>query len=409
MTRSSHDPPLALIRTIAAATLQRGVALFATTVLLSSPVVCQETESTTATGQTEDGGLSLLIEDLGAADFARRVAASKQLKQLAADDIKTLASLSVEYPSAEVIIRLLAEVDARYASDDQQTVRTASEALESLSETTRIVLAESANESLRRHWQTRIDLAIKELEENGADVKNGAFTKDQGFGPGQPGSIGTVNIIIDESWQGGADAVRVFRRLSALVGPIGARGGVAVYLLDGHPLSDRQRAELAEFVGQNRVVERSRVALGITPDPVNQGPGVLIGTVSRGSTAASAELDAGDLIVRLTATAPRNSKDNAPDTADDLRDFDDLVERLKKFRPGDVVYVTVVRDFRMAALHDRLLRQLNVQPGELPNPGDLRLPLGTPKPKQPKGVPAYDEEIVEVKLKGWRDLKTDGP
>ena len=394
-----------------AAILYRSVAVFATTVLLSSPVLCQETESSPANGRIDDRGLQILIEDLGAADFERRAAASRQLKQLATDDIKTLASLSVEHPSAEVIIRLLAEVDARYASDDAETVLAASEALESLSETTRIVLAENANESLRKHWQTRIDLAIEELEKNGAHVKNGALAQDRGIALGRRFSIGTVNIFIDESWHGDADALKVFRRLSALVGPIGAAGGVRVYLLDGHPLSDRQRADLAELVGQNRIAERSRVALGITYDGANQGAGVLIQTVSKGSTAASAELESGDLILRLSATAPNPAKDSVPNAADDLQDFDDLVERLKEFRPGDVVYLTVVRDFRRAVLHSRLLRQLNIPPREAPRPGEdsLKPPLGTPKPNQPNAVPTYGPVVVEVKLKGWRDLKTIVP
>ncbi len=386
--------------------LFQGVALVATTVLFSSPAICQLAESSTAADQPEAGGLPFLIEDLGATDFARRAAASKQLKQLAADDIKTLASLSVEHPSAEVIIRLLAEVDARYASDDKETVRAASEALELLSETTRIVLAESANESLRKHWQTRIDLAIKELEKNGAHVKNGAFAQDPGIGWGRRRAIGTVNIFIDEYWRGDADALKVFRRLSALVGPVRATGGVSVYLLDGHPLSDGQHADLAELVGQNRVVERSRVALGITPDPGNMETGVLIRTVSRGSTAASAKLKSGDLILSLAAKA---SKENVPAEADDLQDFDDLVERLKDFRPGDVVYLTVVRDFRRAALQLRMFRQLNVPPRNLPKPTQDKLKPGAenPNPGQLRDVPTYRPEVVEVELKGWRDLKTD--
>ncbi|MCP4787895.1 MAG: hypothetical protein GY878_30635 [Fuerstiella sp.] len=367
------------IKTVAAAMLFRGIALFATIVLFSWQAICQETESSTATGQTEAGGLPFLIENLGSPDFARRAAASKQLKQLTADEIRMLASLSAEQPSAEVIIRLLAEVDARYASDDEQTVRAASDALESLSETTRIVLAEGANESLRKHWQTRIDLAIKELEKNGAYVKNGAFAQAQGIRWGQRRSITEVNIFIDESWQGGAEALKVFRRLSALVAPIGAAGGMKVYLLDGHPLSDGQRAELTELVGQSGIAERSRVALGITPAPGNQESGVLIGTVSRGSTAASADLRFGDLILRLSATAPKTSKEDAPNAAADLTGFDDLVERLKEFRPGDVVYLTMVRGARR------------------PNPG------------QPDAKPTYGPEVVKVTLKGWRDLKTNTP
>jgi hypothetical protein len=134
--------------------------------------------------------------------------------------------------------------------------------------------------------------------------------------------------------------------------------------------------------------------------------GVLIRTVSRGSTAASAKLKSGDLILSLAAKA---SKENVPAEADDLQDFDDLVERLKDFRPGDVVYLTVVRDFRRAALQLRMFRQLNVPPRNLPKPTQDKLKPGAenPNPGQLRDVPTYRPEVVEVELKGWRDLKTD--
>ena len=353
----------------------------AAAVLLSSPAICQEPISSKAAVHAETDELNSLIEDLGAADFQRRASASRQLKELTAEDIRTLASLSVEHPSAEVIIRLLAEVDDRYASDDDQTVRAASAALEALVESTRLVLAEGANESLRKHWQTRIDLAIEELTKHGAAVKNGSFAK-QDTGRWLPqNSVGTVNVFIDENWRGDADALKIFARLSALAGRLRVGGGLVVYLLDGHPLTEQQHTQLAEHVGRERIAERSRVALGIRPHSFNPGNGVLIQTVTKGSTAAAAKLQPGDLLLGLTARLPDAPKDSVPEASENLSDFDDLVERLKNFRPGDVVYLTVVRDFRMAALQGRLPRAIE---------------------------PSDRQRVVEVTLKGWQDLETDG-
>ena len=381
MTQSSPERPADVINTTLAAILRNASAVMAAAVLFSSPVICQEPVSSKAAAQTEADGLTSLIDDLAAADFQRRASASRQLKKLTAGDIKTLAALSVEHPSAEVIIRLLAEVDDRYASNDEETVRAASAALEALSETTRLVLAEGANESLRKHWQTRIDLAIKELVNNGAQVKNGSFAK-QTTGRWLPqNSVGTVNVFIDENWRGDADALKIFARLSALAGRIRVGGGLVVYLLDGHPLTEPQHTQLAEHVGRERIAERSRVALGIRPHSINLERGVLIQTVTKGSTAAAAKLQPGDLLLGLTARLPDTPKDSVPEASENLRDFDNLVERLKEFRPGDVVYVTVIRDFRMAALQGRLPRAIN---------------------------PSYGEEVVEVTLKGWQELETDG-
>jgi hypothetical protein len=387
---------------------RRTVAVVAA-VLFSSPVFCQEPVSPKAAVHREAEKLTALVENLGAADFKRRATASKELKQLTADEIRTLAALSVEQPSAEVIIRLLAEVDARYASGDEETVRAASTALEALAETTRLVLAEAANESLRQHWQTRIDLAITELVKHGAHVKNGSFAKGT-MGRWLPqNSVGTVNVFIDENWRGGADGLKVFARLTALTGRKNIVGGLRVYLLDGHPLTDKQHITLTAHVGQERLAERSRVALGIRPHSVNLERGVLIQTVTRGSTAAAAKLQPGDLLLGLKARLPNPPKDNVPQPSDNLRDFDELVERLKQFRPGDVVYLTVIRDFRMTAGPGRLLGRPNLLPRPEPQPDDQEPDAEKPKSGEPDSNRGpHGEEIVEVTLKGWHELETDG-
>ncbi|MDG2130511.1 MAG: PDZ domain-containing protein [Fuerstiella sp.] len=394
MTFSSLD------RSVDVAARVSAKGIIAVAVLFSSTAICQPPETPQAVIHEEDVRLTSLIEDLGAREFERRATASNQLRELTAAELAALTALSVEHPSAEVIIRLIAEVDARYASEDQETVRTASMALESLSQTARLVLAEGANESLRKHWQTRVDLTISELREHGAHIKNGSFANDA-VGRWLPqNSVGTVNIFIDEGWRGDADALHLFARLSALAGPRTFVGGLGVYLLDGHPLTDKQHAQLAEFVGRERIAERSRVALGIRPHSARPGRGVLIQTVTKGSTAAAATLQPGDLILGLVARPANNPKNSVPEPSGNLRDFDDLVERLKEYRPGDVVYLTVIRNFRMTALPGGLFGQRNIMPRAQPNDQDRKNPDGT--------KPAHGEEVIEATLKGWQELETVG-
>lgn len=343
-----------------------------------------------------------VLRDLGAAQHAVRTQASERLKEFSAQQIGQLAAAAVDQPSAEVVVRIQAEIDARYTSEDPQDVAVASQALESSAELQRLVLADQARQSLRQHWRKRVDLATAALQQHGAIIREGSFTNAgmlQGFGGSR--SREALQVLITETWKGGDEGVSIFERLTALCGPLRATdGGINVFLIGGNPLTDEQETRLIDLVGQNRVVKRSRVALGIQANRGMVRQGVLIDRVSPGSSAEAAGLRPGDLIIAIEDPAgakagaeegktPAKPIPVEPDAAEDLfnlekdktllRDFDDLVDRLMDYRQGDVMTVRLIRGFRPNRIFD------------VPNENEER-------------QPGLRIEVVKIKMKGWEDL-----
>ena len=75
----------------------------------------------------------------------------------------------------------------------------------------------------------------------------------------------------------------------------------------------------------------AKVRLGIRPSMAEGGePGVLVQSVSPGTSAANGGLKPGDLIVAWDG--------------EDLIDVMDMLERLRSLEPGDEVELVVVRD-----------------------------------------------------------------
>jgi len=340
--------------------------------------------------------LTTLVRELGAKHHEVRAAASASLKDLSAEDVAELAKVALEQPNAEVVIRIQAEVESRYTSENEEDVEVASNALESSAGHQRLVLADQAAQALRQHWHKRIELATAELERHGAIVKHGEFTRGRmnRMFPGQQFDVDSFQILITESWSGGDEALAIFDRLAALCGPSSRiPGGISVFLIGGNPLTNAQETRLINVVGSNRVVKRSRVALGIkgTPSP---DQGVMIMEVSEGSSAKDAGLKEGDLILAIDDPSQKSNdaKDEQEDSKSDeerlddktlLRDFDDLVARLMDYKPGDVMTMRVIRNY--------------------PSIRTLQL-FGRPDlerfPRQPLKI-----ETIKVKLKGWEHLK----
>lgn len=326
-----------------------------------------------------------LLANLGARDFAVRSEASARLKKLSVNELLKLSEELPDQPNAEVVVRIQAEIESRYASQDPASVQAASRLLEAQAHDQRLMVADVAQQSLRRHWKQRIEIAIRDLEQHGAIVRRGAFATSSRFNP-FPGSgsyNNAIRILLTEAWTGGDADIDVFERLAALCGPVTGESGVKLFLLAGNPLTEEQEKRLTDLIGQNRVAKRSRVALGISPSFTN-AQGVLIGQVTPGSSAAEAKLRAGDLIVAIEPkfTEPVSEDKEVPqiipaETEDKtlVRDFDDLVERLMDYREGDIMTVRIRRDIGYFG-------------GRL-NPDD---------------VPDRGLETVKVKMKGWQDL-----
>ncbi|MEZ6124675.1 MAG: PDZ domain-containing protein [Planctomycetaceae bacterium] len=338
-----------------------------------------------------DQHLQELLARLGENDFPVRNEASLELKLLSPERFRQLAEQIAEASNAEAVVRVHAELDARLVSRNPEDVRAAWDVLEYLAENGRLLLADEAQHSLRQHWKTRVDLTVAELKKHGAHVVKGDFGRRAVlFGmPLNDDRNDGLQVFLTEDWTGGDTEVALFKRLAMLSGPVRTSRGLNIYLTQGHPLTEEQQAALIEAVGPARVVRRSRVQLGIVWNP-QFTPGVLIGSVSEGGSAAGAGLKPGDLIVAIEDTELRrkHAKQQPSDDAQTetqkspekdptlLKDFDDLVQRLMLYQPGDVMTIRVIRGF-----DDLLLSGNDV---------DLE---------------SVKTEKLDVKMKGWDELK----
>ena len=322
--------------------------------------------------------LDQLAIDLAAVSFNVRKAASQRLKTLTTQDMGKLTTALMDTPSAEALIRVHAELEMRYQAESKADQLQASRLLEMKAQENRLISADPANHSLTKHWKTRVEVAFSELEAMGAIVKNGHFSSPQA-GAGLLDSKPAIQVLMTKAWSGGDKGLEVFRRLKLLTGPITPElNGLGVYLLTGHSLSSEQESRLIDIVGSNRIQHRSVVALGITYSPMTQGQfeGVLIRGVSKGGSADKAGLEPGDFLLamyppgekvipmkydpdswrtfrRPVPALPEGMKPDEVDGADigsnpnRLTDFQQLVDRLKLYQPGDKVKLQVVKNFSM--------------------------------------------------------------
>lgn len=355
-------------------------------VAIDEPICAQETVSSDSESPSEPLGRqqSVLVQ-LASPEFSVRLEARKQLRELSARQLQSMAQDPNLPPEAGVV--LLKEVERRYSTDSADSAesdrRVMSQLLETLRGEHRLVLADAANRILDDHWRVRVALARVELEKLGAYVRSGSFTSRNELrwmpGSGMP----SLQILLGEDYTGGLAGLDLIERMSRLTDPGLGIAGISVWLLEGHPLDDLQYARLSELVGQDRIQERSRVALGIRSRP-GVDDGVIVESVTRGSSAADAGLNSMDKILAILEPVPDGATPEERQKIEQksrLRDFDDLVERLKQYRDGDVIRLKVVRGAGY-------LTRRNVL-GPIPDlPGQLQL----------------KEETVDVTLKGWEKL-----
>ncbi len=292
-----------------------------------------------------DSEFNRLAADLGAVSFATRRAAAQQLSGLSVAELKAMVELPESELKPEVAIRLIKELEKRYIDPATKDLKAVSDILESLSTSHRLVLADGTQRILSDHWRIRVELARVDLEKSGAKFREGSFTsrEEMRWLPGA--NLPSVQILIGEEFTGGKDGLRIIQRMARLTDPAMRSAGVSVWLLEGHKLTDEEYSILSELVGQDRIQERSRVALGIKGSP-GVIDGVVIEGVTKGSSAADAKLQRMDRILAIVEPIAEDlpaDERRRLEEKQNLRDFDDLVERLKKYRDGDVINLRVVR------------------------------------------------------------------
>ncbi len=282
------------------------------------------------------------IEQLRSPEFFVRQRSIETLQAVNAEQIGLLSQAIQASTENEVARRCVDLLERRYATGDRdsEVVRQASEALEAAAKSDRWFVAEATQDSLDRHWKRRVEIALLELQKMGAGMSpkipeklwesnreySGPFNRQS------PIDDDHLKIFIDEHWKADAKGFELLRRLVPLVSQdfMTGQSRLSVVLINGHTQQPEEEAELKAIFGDIRVTSRGAVCLGI----VSQGQdanrsGVEVGLVQRDSSAFRAEIRAGDLLLKFNGTP--------------LKDFEELVEKLKAFRPGDEVMFQVRR------------------------------------------------------------------
>lgn len=282
------------------------------------------------------------IEQLRSPDFVVRQKSMETLQAVNAEQIDLLAQAIQTSPENEVARRCVDLLERRYATGDRDSavVRQASEALEAAAESDRWFVAEAARDSLERHWKRRVEMTLLALQEIGAGmspkVPEKLWESNREYsGPlnrQSPIRDDHLKLFIDEHWKADAKGFELLRRLLPLVSHDFMQGTkVSVYLIDGHTQQPEEIAELKAIFGDTRVSSRGAVCLGISHQPQDAGRnGVEVNEVQDDSSAFRARILAEDVLLKFEGKP--------------LKDFDELIELLKAFRPGEEVTFQVQRD-----------------------------------------------------------------
>ncbi len=282
------------------------------------------------------------ISGLGSTEYSVRQRSMELLKNVTAEQIPVLGEAILNHPNNEVAQRCIELIEQRYTTGDRDSglTRRSSEALELAANSDRWFVAEATREILERHWKRRVEIACVELQALGVPMSPKDPSRlwipahyDTGpFGRRDPISDRNLKIFADEYWKSTPQHFVLLQRLSPLLSHnIGvANSQVAVYLLDGHPLGQEEISELNRIFGDTLVQKRSRVCLGISHWPQDAGrTGVMVSGVAQGSSADKAHIRENDTLLQFEGKP--------------LKDFDQLIESLKAFRPDDEVTFLIQR------------------------------------------------------------------
>lgn len=268
--------------------------------------------------------LDALVSDLESGNFQQRVSATRELKEKGGIGTVRRMSDAVLSDSPEVSMRALSVLEAIFLSEDHEANRAAEQALQQLARDRFDSLAMQANYILESHEQIRKKRAVSDLLSMGLEIE---YSRDFYDVDDLTGELTPMisYIRLTRAWKGGEDGIVQIARLDNIR---------LIYVIDNCSVSRKRIEEILHPVMPNvRVEERGAAELGIQASIDQQSPGergVRINMVAPGKAAHLGGIRANDLITHVEGL--------------ETPTFPDLVKRLKKFEPGDVIEVIVGRN-----------------------------------------------------------------
>lgn len=267
------------------------------------------------------------VDDLGAAQFARREAAARSLEQVGREAIAPLAS-AMRQGDLEVVARGVEIVRGMLDADDPDVAAEAEQALETLAEHGDEPVAHVAASVLQFHFLGMADEARTRLESLGAAVTP------------EPGGAG-IDVHVGVGWRGTADDLRQLARLRGLVrvslhgvpvdasvvAALGRLRGLRTLHLYGTGIDEQATRALAARIPDAEIDVRKGGKLGVSASGFG-GP-CEIRQVQPGSAAELGGLRSGDVVVAI---------DGEP-----INGFEALTARVARHAPGESIRLSVER------------------------------------------------------------------
>ena len=276
-----------------------------------------------------------LVLDLGSDRFATRQKAISSLRDYPAEQLEQVGKLIHSEGSSEAQRRWIEVLEVRYGSLDlkSEALSYVSESLERDAKAETWFISEAATKVLDKHWKQRVKLAVIELSRlnfplDPKDPEKLFEPDEERFG--RPTSSNHLKLIVDHTFPTSPEVADLLRRLAPLRSTMFLRSPqlVSLVIVDGHSMPEERLSELRSIFGDIAIQERGPVCLGISPNiQLEDGNGVLVGSVAEGKSADLAGIKEGDRILDL---------DGVP-----VVNFDDMVKRLRKYKIGDKVNLTV--------------------------------------------------------------------
>lgn len=268
--------------------------------------------------------LDALVSDLESGNFQERVNATRELKDKGGIATVKRMSEALLSDSPEVSMRALSVLEAIFLSEDHEANRVAEQVLQQLARNRFDSLAMQAKYILESHHQIRTKRAVADLLSMGLEIE---YSRDFYDVDDLTGELTPMisHIKLTRNWRGGEEGIVQLARLE------NAR---LIYVIGNCPVSaERVEEILHPIMPDVHVEKRGAAQLGIQASTDPLGPddrGVRITLVTPGKAAHLAGIRSNDLITHVEGL--------------ETPTFPDLVKRLKKFEPGDVIEVIVGRD-----------------------------------------------------------------